>query len=213
MKSNNHSKAPIIRAQNLLKPLKGIIFDLDNTLVSSSLDFREIRQAVNCPVDEDVLSFINEMPENKRQQAMQTLVNFEMTDAKTSFALPSCYELITYIKQQKLPCAIVTRNCSQAASFKITHNKIDISEVITREQFSAKPDPEALLYLAKLWQIPTNNLLYVGDYLYDIQAAKNAQMASCLVTFDRELPYSNQADIAVTDLFELLSFLKHIQSV
>jgi len=191
-----------------LKQLKGIIFDLDNTLVSSSLNFPQIRATLGCPDGEDVLGFISKMSEKERQKATKILVDFEMADASSSTALDGCHQLIDLIKQLGLRCAIVTRNCQQAAKLKIKNNDIAIADVITREQFSAKPSPEALLYLAHTWKTPTQNIMYVGDFLYDIQAAKNAQMISCLLTFDRQLAYSKQADIAIKNLPALYTCLK-----
>ena len=61
--------------------------------------------------------------------------------------------------------------------------------------------------IAEQWAIPANNLIYVGDYLYDLQAASNAGMHSCLYV-ENELPeFSTQADLICrrfSDLYEQL---------
>jgi len=53
--------------------------------------------------------------------------------------------------------------------------------VLTREDAPAKPDPTALLMVANTWQLRPEDCLYVGDFIYDQQAAENAGMRWFLV--------------------------------
>lgn len=39
-----------------IEAIKGVIFDLDGTLVSSELNFSLIKAQVGCPADQDLLS-------------------------------------------------------------------------------------------------------------------------------------------------------------
>ena len=185
------------------KKLTGVIFDLDNTLVSSSLNFLDIKTSLGCDKGTDILDYVETLPELAQHDANKMLVNYEMADALSSRKLTGTDEILDILSRLNLPCAIVTRNCQKAAELKIKLNNINISLVITREGFKAKPAPDGLLYIAKQWQHAPENLLYVGDYLYDIQAAENANMMSCLLTFGRALPYVNLATLVVHDLTEL----------
>ena len=89
--------------------------------------------------------------------------------------------MVDAVIKADLPVAIVTRNCKQATALKISNNQIPISTVLTRECAPAKPDPTALLMIAGQWQIAPAHILYVGDYIYDQQAAENAGMQWLLV--------------------------------
>ena len=42
-----------------LTGIKGVIFDLDGTLVESSLNFTRMRADIGCPQDEDILTFVD----------------------------------------------------------------------------------------------------------------------------------------------------------
>ncbi|MEC7509296.1 MAG: HAD family hydrolase, partial [Pseudomonadota bacterium] len=42
-----------------LTGIRGVIFDLDGTLVESSLNFTQMRADVGCPQNEDILTFVN----------------------------------------------------------------------------------------------------------------------------------------------------------
>lgn len=187
----------------LRNKLLGVIFDLDNTLVSSSLNFEQIRLALGCAKDIDLLDFVDALPKEQQLDANKSLVEFEVNDALNAQKLLGTDELIALLSQLDIPCAIVTRNCREAALIKIKNNNIDIAMLLTRADHKAKPAPDALLHLAQLWQLPAENLLYVGDYLYDLQAAQNANTMSCLVTHGESVGYANLAHIVVNELTEL----------
>jgi len=91
--------------------IDGIIFDLDGTLVDSSLNFNLIRQQVGCPLGQDMLTFIATLAdENQRQQAADLVIAHEMRDADQSRWLPGAQTLVNTLHQHNIPQAIVTRN-------------------------------------------------------------------------------------------------------
>lgn len=187
----------------MLHDIQAVVFDLDNTLVSSSLNFPLIRQELGCEAKGDLLKFIENMPLEQQVVATKRVIDHELDDAHSSYPLAGCHDLLATIKKLNLNTAIVTRNCQQAAQIKVKNNKIDIPIVLTREEHPAKPAPDALLHLAELWQIIPENILYVGDYLYDVQTAHNANAKSCLVSLAKDTEYAAQAHMVVDDLVEL----------
>lgn len=194
----------------LTQKLLGVIFDLDNTLVSSTLNFDSIRSALGCPKDTDLLDFVDSLPQNQKVDANNLLIKYEMIDALNTKKLIGTDQLLSLLSELDIPCAIVTRNCRQAALLKIRHNNIDIPTLLTREDHKAKPAPDALLHIAKSWKAPPENLLYVGDYLYDLQAAQNANTMSCLVTYGKTMSYADLATIEVNDLTVLSEAIKQL---
>ena len=115
---------------------------------------------------------------------------------------------LSAIEAAKMPTAIVTRNSLAASTMKVKQNAIAIDHVITREDYPAKPAPDALLAIANQWQIAPGQIMYVGDYLYDIQAANNAGMVACLITHGVEKRYQDLADIVIDELNQLLPFIQ-----
>ena len=187
----------------LLPSIKAVVFDLDNTLVSSSLNFPLIKLQLGCDKNMDLLTFLETLPTEEQTNAHQHIINHELQDAHSATVLDGCHSLLETLKQQNLFTAIVTRNCNQAAEIKVQNNKINIPIVLTREDHAAKPSPDALIHLSKHWQIKPEEILYVGDYLFDIQTAKNANSLSCLVCRSNVPDYANLADIVVRSLNEL----------
>lgn len=194
----------------LTHKLSGVIFDLDNTLVSSSLNFDSIRNDLDCPENIDLLDFIDGLPQSRKINAKKVLIEYEIIDALNATKLAGTDELLERLTELEIPCAIVTRNCKQAAVLKIQHNNINIPTIFTREDHKAKPAPDALLHIASVWKIPPENLLYVGDYLYDLQAAQNANTMSCLITYGKSISYANLATIKVNNLTALSELIKQL---
>ncbi|MCD9514718.1 HAD family hydrolase [Photobacterium carnosum] len=187
----------------------GVIFDLDNTLVSSALDFDWLRQQLGCTVEADLLEYISDISDlSLRTQLGNKVIEYELADARQSTIMPECENLLLYLRQQKIPTAVVTRNCAQAAKLKIDHHQLQFDRIVSREEFPPKPAPDALLDIAKQWRLAPKNILYVGDYIYDLQAAFHANMPSCLVTNGEELPFIDQASIVVQQLDSLTDILR-----
>ena len=165
-----------------LSGIKGVIFDLDGTLVESSLDFTKMRIDVGCPQDQDILTYVDAIACNEtKANAHNAILQHELDDAQNAKWLPIGKAMVEKVQAHNLPMAIVTRNCRQATSIKLANNNIPIDYVLTREDAPAKPDPTALLMVANTWQLQPEDCLYVGDFIYDQQAAENAGMRWFLV--------------------------------
>jgi HAD superfamily hydrolase (TIGR01549 family) len=187
--------------------VSGVIFDLDNTLVSSSLNFSQIRKAINCPVDQDILGYVDNLPISQQVDAREKILHFEMLDAQNATVLPGTENLLKLLDSKDIPYAIVTRNCKQAALLKIQNNNLNIPLLLTRENSKAKPAPDSVYSIANYWQQSPENILFVGDHLYDIQTAINAQAMSCLINYGSILPYEDLADLVLKNLSQLTSTL------
>lgn len=171
----------------VFKTVKAIIFDLDDTLVKTSLDFTKLKKELGCKNDDDILSFIDKIEcKNEQKIAEQIVLDHEVKDAQTSLWLPGAEAFVMQAKNLGLPLAIVTRNCKRATEIKIVNNQIPIDLVLTREDAPAKPDPSALISIANKWGIATTSIAYIGDYIYDIQAAHNGNMQAWLYSYEHD---------------------------
>jgi HAD superfamily hydrolase (TIGR01509 family) len=188
LKRHNHDYLRNIRMTGVFSfsNVKAIIFDLDDTLVKTTLDFAKLKVEIGCTKDDDILSFIDniECP-TQQSNANQVVLAHELDDAHTSIWLPGALAFVEQAKATGMPLAIVTRNCQQATKIKMANNNIPIDIVLTRDDAPAKPDPTGLLFIAQRWQIAPCDIAYIGDYIYDIQAAHNANMQAWLYKQDK----------------------------
>ncbi len=190
--------------------IQAVVFDLDNTLVSSALDFAWLRQQLNCPPTVDLLDHVaSQTTSTESQRAMQIITDHELDDARASHLMPGAQQLVNALAELRIHTAIVTRNCLAAAQTKLERHQLNIERLISREHFPPKPQPDALLALLAEWQLQPHQLLYVGDYIHDLNTAMNAQTPSCLVTFHpQQQDFRRYASLSVDSLEELIQPLR-----
>ncbi len=131
---------------------------------------------------------------SEKVEAEAIIHRHEVEDAEHSEWLPGAEVFVQRCIESQLPLAILTRNSDFSSRQKIAKNKIPISYLITRENSKPKPDPSALNQIASAYSLPNESVLMVGDYKYDLQAGRNANMATCLVNCEGEPDYLHLAD-------------------
>ncbi len=190
---------------------KGIIFDLDGTLVDSKLDFDLLCQQLGWPFGTPILEHLATFPLHSAeyQRALQIIHEFELAGARSANWLPGAQELLTVLSEKQLPIAILTRNMRAATLLCIEQLAIPIEMVITREDCQPKPDPSGLWHIARAWQIPCHELLFIGDYLFDLQTAHNAGMPSCLYVNEHNQHFQQMADFVLTDFSHLTELYRN----
>ena len=185
--------------------IRGIVFDLDGTLVTSSLDFNQIRLELNCPPNVDVLNFVAALPSQDRSEAEAIIHRHEVEDAELSEWLPGAKMFVERCLDYEIPMAILTRNSEFCSQKKIAKNSIPISLLYTRENSKPKPDPTALHEIFKTFELSSEEMMMVGDYKYDLEAGRNAKMSTCLVNCEGEPDYLHLADYRYSNFIRLHS--------
>lgn len=200
------------QSRRTLHPIKAVLFDLDGTLVHSNLNFVQIRKDISCPKGQDVLSFLEGLSPEERLNADDIIMQHELADALSTQLISGADRLLTRLNEYGLKTAIVTRNSMTATQIKIQKSGLQVEHILTREDAPAKPKPDALLYFSKKWALEPGECVYVGDYLYDLQAANNANMHACLFFEAKDntsLPkYAELADFICQDFERFEDVLK-----
>ncbi len=184
-----------------------IIFDLDGTLTVPILDFDLIRREIGIekgPVWEAILG----MSPGRRKTAEDILLKHEIDAARRSELQPNAQKLLLKLEKRDIGVAVLTRNCR--ASWDIVRDRFDlpIQHVYAREDGPMKPDPTAVIELAQELNSDLTRTLVVGDYLFDIQAGKNAGTFTALLVNHSPVPdYAHIADYVIRDLLEILDIL------
>jgi len=184
--------------------LQGVIFDLDGTLVDSHLDFDRMRQHLGFPAGQPVLEHLATLTDPQEISVAEDIIaEHEMQGAHKAKWMPGAQAFLGLLKQLHLPIGILTRNMREATEYMVSALDIPVDIIVTREDCVPKPSPDGLLYIARQWGLHVSSLVYVGDYLFDIQAAKNANMLSCLYRNYNNAHFADQADWAIHHFDEL----------
>ncbi|WP_444997728.1 HAD family hydrolase [Aliikangiella sp. IMCC44359] len=188
--------------------LKGVIFDLDGTLADTKLNFSAICQEVNLPIGTALLEYCAQLKdEKKRKHIFSVIKKHELEGAAQAEWIEGAEKMLTQLNNAHIPMAILTRNMKPAAKITIDKLQIPIKLVLTREDCKPKPDPEGLLMIADHWQIHPNQLVYVGDYKFDLIAAQNAGMSGYLKTNGKNEQFAHLANKVIEHFDQLTALL------
>ncbi|MEI8602125.1 HAD family hydrolase [Shewanella sp. PP-Sp27a-2] len=181
-----------------LKDIRGVIFDLDGTLAHSNPDFAGLRRELGIHSGTDILAHVDSLSAGEAQaQALEIVHEYERQSSLKASWIDGARELIECLRAKSLPLAILTRNMPEAAQITIDKLGIDIELVLTRYDAQPKPHPEGIHLICQQWQLAPADILYVGDYLFDLQTARNAGSRCALYCPDIIPDYAHDADMLV----------------
>ncbi|WP_227369423.1 HAD family hydrolase [Halomonas sp. M20] len=191
-----------------LANLTVVAFDLDGTLIDSRLDFPAIRRELGFPEDVGLLEHIATLEDNNQvQHAHQVIHRHEMAGASAATWMPGAQQLLDTLHGVGLYTAILTRNTRQAMELAKRNLEIPIDLTLTREDCAPKPNPDGLNKIAAHFNASASQLIYVGDFLFDLQTARAAGALSCLYRYGDNHRFTEDADLVVDQLSELATLL------
>ncbi len=207
--------------------VKGFVFDVDGTLVNSNSYHVECWQkafeAIGIKVEKVVIQnligkgarqIVDEVlgksfEEEKKIKVIQGHTqNFEKLIFKVE-AFPGLLELFQEIKKRGLSIALATSTKAQFVEHYLKRFKIkSFVEAYTtvEEVIHHKPHPEVFLKASKKIGLSANEVIAVGDSVWDIQAAKRGEIkVVALLTggISRESLLKKKPDWLFRDLIEL----------
>lgn len=195
-------------------PLRGVIFDLDGTLVDSGLDFDAIRRDLGLSPGELILETVSMMPPGtEKDDCLLVLRNHELRGAHRATLMPGADELLAKLNDDGIPMAVLTRNSRESTDLTLSRLGLKFSMVVTRDEVPPKPDPAGLLMICEHWKIAPSESIYIGDYLFDIQAGQNAGMPTMLYTPGTPPDYANLADFTVQSFSEALELVAQMGGI
>ncbi len=190
-------------------PVRGVVFDLDGTLVRQALDFEAIRREIGLPAGTPLLEALDRLPPAEQDRAWAILDRHELAAAAEAEVLPGVPEFLAWVDGRGLRRAVLTRNSRAAAAASLARCGLaDFDPVVSRDDAPYKPQPDGLLHICVAWGLRPVEVLMVGDYLYDVQVGRRAGTRVALVTHGRMLPFAGEADVVFADFAEGMGKLR-----
>lgn len=200
--TTNQGKSPLGRH------VEAVLFDMDGTLTRPVLDFPRIKQAIGCPESTPILEWLETQPAADQPRLEQALIDFEIAAARSAVVASGACDLVDWLVSRRYKVAIITRNCRQAVAITLQKCKLDIQTLWTREDIPRKPSGQAVVGLCRRLVVEPPRAVVVGDYKFDLEAAREAGAASVLLLHTPESPeWANLADAVIRDLSELKGLL------
>ncbi|WP_010587761.1 HAD family hydrolase [Schlesneria paludicola] len=193
--------------------VRGIIFDMDGTLVDSRLDYDAIRRDMGLPQGVPILESLIAQPEGPvRDHMLQAMRRHELAGADEAVLFDGVLEFLSHIDERGIRSAILTRNSRETTDRTLSRLNLSFTHVITRDDAPPKPDPTAVKKIVEEWGLPVSDVIVIGDYLYDLHLGRNAGMRSVLFA-PNEIPhFSSEADFILRHFDEAASLLSTLHA-
>lgn len=201
-----------------------ILFDLDGTLIDTTHLYEEAciagMRAIGVefssedfsrlyPLSYSMTGWITEKGGDVRRldevRTARDIVYHELLETQSEYC-DGAIELLEFLKDH--PTGVITN--SWRSYLDAIHKKLSIydhlTEIVTADEMGdfCKPHPHGLLMTADKLKADPKNSVYIGDQIFDLEAAKAAGMTACLV-YGSHSPAGAEthADMVVESLAEL----------
>jgi phosphoglycolate phosphatase len=197
---------------NGLRPerFKAVIFDLDNTLIKSTIDFQAMNRAVaeallENGLPEDILdskgrvnesivrayAYFKTHNQNGWAEKLEVDLNrvsaeVEMARVNESRPMPGAFETLEHLQGRGIKAAILTRGSRvyTMRALRATGMEGRFQAIVCRDDHplsEAKPNPLALQRVFAQLGLSSSQCLFIGDHETDLLCAKGAETAFAAV--------------------------------
>ncbi|MBS3818822.1 HAD family phosphatase [bacterium] len=153
--------------------LKGVLFDLDGTIVEVPYDWKRIKEELGTQ-GKPILSFLQELPEPEKSKKRQILEKYEQEATRKAVLKEGMDGLLEFLSENRIKKAVVTNNSRKNVRFLLKKFNLDFDCVISRESGLWKPSGSPFLEVLERFSLKAEECCAVGDSHYDIKAAREA---------------------------------------
>ena len=184
--------------------VQAVAFDLDGTLAETQVRFTPFRERLNCE-ERDVLQYIDGLDEVERQRCRRVLDDYEDSILKDCTTPSGMHDLLQFLAERDIKTGIVTRASGRHARQVAEKLDIPIDVIVGREDAPPKPSGAPLRLLAHRLDVPPQEMLFIGDFLWDLLAGQNAGTPTVLLIneHNHNADYRDLADYTINNLSQL----------
>jgi len=186
--------------------LRCVIFDLDNTLVDSPLDFAAIKAEIGA--DAPILEHRETVGPEEQRRIDEILDRHETHAAARSDLFEGAVELLAFLEKRNVRTALLTRNSRKSVNTILKRHGLCFDSVVSREDAAPKPSPEPVLLICEKLGVKPSETLVVGDFLFDIQSGQAAGAMTMLMDGPHRHRFDVRADYEAASLAEALRIVR-----
>ena len=176
--------------------IRGAIFDMDGTLVDSSLDFEAMRREMRLADGLPLLEAIAQASADDAERCWSILHEHERRGAQRATLYPGVREFLDTLRQRGLRRAIFTRNSRLSTAATLERLQLEFDPIVCREDGPPKPHPEAIWKICETWGLQPNECVMIGDYRFDIEAGRRAGTHTVLFSGSGQSSDLDESDAA-----------------
>jgi HAD superfamily hydrolase (TIGR01549 family) len=160
--------------------LKGLIFDLDGTIVDAPYDWSRIRDELDTG-GLPILKHLDLLDEPERSRKWAVLEAYEKKATENAVLMQGIPRLMDLISSRGVRTALVSNNSGKNVRFLVEKFRLEFEIVLSREDGLWKPSAGPFLHVLGKWGMNRDDCGVVGDALFDVQAAEAAGIRRILI--------------------------------
>jgi len=188
--------------------IAGILFDMDGVVVQQRLDFPAIKREIFGDTHGFILERMAKLPPAERARADVILERHETAAAAEAEPMSGIMPFLQWMEARGLRRGLVTRNSRKSVDLVLARLHLRFDAVVTREDAPPKPAPEPVLLGCRRMDLTPGEVLFVGDFEFDMLAGRRAGVRTVLLR-GPALKASQHADLIVDSLAELRASLEN----
>jgi len=185
-----------------IREVKAVVFDLDDTLVESTVNFPKFKGLVidrivshgedraDYSTNETIVAIINRYEARMRRDGVpnaeikrrlaeldKIMDDVEMERVSETAAYEGAQRLLKLLRESGIKIGVLTRGCGEYADAALSKTGLlDLVDALEcrNSNTKPKPDPEAYLKLVADLSVSKEQTIFVGDHPLDAQCASNA---------------------------------------
>ena len=178
--------------------IKGIIFDLDGTVVDVLYDWKRIKQELQTQ-GEPILAHIQSLQEPERSKKWTILERFEEEATAQATLKEGMEKFLVFLKKKRIKTALVTNNSRKNLDFLLNKFHLSFDFLLSREAGLWKPSGAPFLFVMQNLGIGKMECCVIGDSHFDVKAAEEAGIKRVFVlTQEKENKFSCGVETANT---------------
>jgi len=163
--------------------IKGVIFDLDGTVVENGYDWTRIREELGTGAM-SILAYLDSLEEPERSEKWTILEAHEAEQTAASVLREGVRELLGLLRARGIATALVTNNSRKNTEFLLNKFGLAFDCVMTRESGLWKPSGAPFVEVLKTLGIEPQACGIIGDTRFDILAALDAGIGAIFLLSD-----------------------------
>ncbi len=184
---------------------------MDGTLTISAHDFEFMRRKLGLEQNEPILEALNAMPTEQAAPLWQSLNEMEEYFADKSCLMHGAAALLQRLHARGAQLAILTRNTLPVVEKTLQACNIghyfSRDQILDRDSCIPKPSPDGINRLLERWHADASDAVMIGDYLFDLQAGKNAGVTTIHLDIRGEFCWPELTDIHIREFAEIEAFV------
>ena len=184
---------------------------MDGTLTISAHDFEYIRLKLGLGQGVPILEALNAMPLEQAAPLWQSLNEMEEIFAEKASLMHGALSVLQKLHSRGARLAVLTRNTMPVVKKTLRTCGIEhffsAGEILDRDSCIPKPSPDGIYQLLDRWKADADDTVMVGDYLFDLQAGKDAGVTTIHLDQQGEFAWPEITDICIREFAEIEAYV------